>query len=262
MKKGLLISRLEKRLRRLGIDSLYKYYQKVKTDTEELVYMLNCISTNTTNFFRENHHFEYLENKVIPELLKTKKAEKVIRIWSAGCSTGEEPYSIAITMHEAFRKDLQKDSTFQQDCFKGWDIRILATDISTKVLETAEIGIYDHEELPGDMPIDKIKRYFLKGMGKNEGKIKVKDFLKDTIRFRRLNLKDETYPFKRVFDVIFCRNVMIYFDKDMRQHVLSKFHYYLSDTGYLFLGHSESMFSKEQFVPVYITVYRKAESSR
>lgn len=244
-KKSLLSSRLIRRLKKLGIDSLYEYYRKVKDDNDELVEMLNCISTNTTKFFREKHHFEYLKNKVIPELLKSKVDERIIRIWSAGCSTGEEPYSIAITLREALGD------------MHGWDIKILATDISTKVLDAAQSGIYEYEAV-SDMPEDIVYRYFLKGTGENIGKIKVKDFLRDMIRFRRLNLKDRAYPFKRNFDVIFCRNVMIYFDEGMKQHVISIFHRHLSDSGYLFLGHSETMLGSDGlFKPVFITVYRK-----
>ncbi len=247
-KKGLLVSRLSKRLTLLGIKDFYEYFQKVQSDNEELIQMLNCISTNTTKFFREKYHFEYLKNTVIPELIQSRP-ERTLRIWSAGCSTGEEPYSIAITVYEALRNNGIPHGS--------WDIKILATDISTKVLKTAENGIYEVEQLPDFMPLDMTSRYFLKGVGENKGRIKVKDSLKDIIRFRRLNLKDRTYPFKRKFDVIFCRNVMIYFDEDMKRHVISNFHYYLSSTGYLFLGHSETMLGRDQFIPVYITVYRK-----
>ncbi len=252
-KKSLLISRLMKRLKKHNMDSFTEYYKKVKADEEELVEMLNCISTNTTKFFREKHHFEYLKNKVMPELLKNKADERIIRIWSAGCSTGEEPYSITIAVCEALKEFGVKSSEL-------WDIKILATDISTKVLRTADAGIYEYEQLPEEMPKEIISRYFLKGNKENEGLIKVKDFIRDKIRFRRLNLKDGEYPLKRSFDVIFCRNVMIYFDDGMKRHVISKFHQHLSDRGHLFLGHSETVFDREQLVPTYITVYKKPMS--
>ncbi len=250
-KKSLLISRLMKRLKKHNMDSFTEYYKKVKADEEELVEMLNCISTNTTKFFREKHHFEYLKNKVMPELLKNKADERIIRIWSAGCSTGEEPYSITIAVCEALKEFGVKSSEL-------WDIKILATDISTKVLRTADAGIYEYEQLPEEIPKEIISRYFLKGNKENEGLIKVKDFIRDKIRFRRLNLKDGEYPLKRSFDVIFCRNVMIYFDDGMKRHVVSKFHQHLSDRGHLFLGHSETVFDREQLVPTYITVYKKS----
>ncbi|MFZ5995982.1 MAG: CheR family methyltransferase [Nitrospirota bacterium] len=248
-KKGLLISRLSKRLKYSGCTSFYDYYQKVKHNNQELIEMLNCISTNTTKFFRENYHFEYLKKTVIPGIISSKGPERSVRIWSAGCSTGEEPYSIAISVLEAFRASGADPGT--------WDIKILATDISTKVLETAQAGVYEFEQLPEDVPSDVAGRYFLKGTGEHTGKIKAKECIRELIRFRRLNLKDDRYPFQKPFDVIFCRNVMIYFDEGMRKHVLSKFHAHLIEDGHLFLGHSEAMFDKEQFTPVHITVYRK-----
>ncbi len=248
-KKGLLTSRLIKRLKKQDAGSFYAYYNIVKRDEGELVEMLNCISTNTTNFFREHHHFEYLSDIIIPDILKSKSHEKVIRIWSAGCSTGEEPYSIAITVNEVLRiMDMEPGS---------WDIKILATDISTKVLETARAGIYEYGQLPGNMPEDMVGRYFLKGINENEGKIKAKDFLKGMVRLGRLNFTAKSYPFKKKFDLIFFRNVMIYFDEGMKRHVLSMFHRHLCGKGHLFLGHSETMLWNEEFVPVHITVYRK-----
>jgi chemotaxis protein methyltransferase CheR len=259
-KKGFLSSRLLRRLKKLGIDSLYEYYRRVKDDSSELVEMLNCISTNTTHFFRESHHFEFLKNKIMPELLRIKSSEKTIRIWSAGCSTGEEPYSIAITLCEALKQIPPHPPLLKggRGDLGGWDSKILATDISTKVLDTAQNGIYEYEAV-SDMPENIVCRYFLRGTDENAGRIKVKDFLKDMIRFKRLNLKDGAYPFKRKFDVIFCRNVMIYFDEDMKQHLLLMFHRHLSDSGYLFLGHSETMLGSNGFKPVFITVYRKQQ---
>ncbi|MBI5213605.1 MAG: protein-glutamate O-methyltransferase CheR [Nitrospirae bacterium] len=271
-KKGLLTSRLLRRLKKTGLDSFRGYYRKVKEDSDELVEMLNCISTNTTHFFRENHHFEYFKNKIIPELLRIKSSEKTIRIWSAGCSTGEEPYSIAITVCEALRQAGHRhgetgtrrhgevtDSPihrFTDSAANGWDIKVLATDISTKVLDTAKNGIYEYEAV-SDTSDSIVRRYFLRGTEENVGKIKVRDFLKNIIKFRRLNLKDGAYPFKKEFDVIFCRNVMIYFDEDMKQHVITMFHKHLPENGHLFLGHSETMFGGNGFKPVFITVYKK-----
>lgn len=252
------MSRLVKRLKFLGISSFYGYYHRVKSDNDEMVEMLNCIATNTTKFFRENHHFEYFKNNIMPDLLRNK-SDKVIRIWSAGCSSGEEPYSIAMAVHEVLRQlsggraHWPSASGYCSD----WDIRILATDISTKVLATAQAGVYEEEQLPDDMDEDVVRRYFLRGVNESTGKIKVKDFIKGMIRFRRLNLKDDKYSIKKLLDAIFCRNVMIYFDEHMKRHVLSKFHSHLHDNGHLFLGHSETMHGMEHFTPVHITVYRK-----
>ncbi|MBI5893041.1 MAG: protein-glutamate O-methyltransferase CheR [Deltaproteobacteria bacterium] len=252
-KKILLTSRLARRIAMLGIKGFYDYYQVVKTNEDELVEMLNCISTNTTKFFREAHHFEYLKNKVMPELLKTNASDKSIRIWSAGCSTGEEPYSIAITVHEAMKTILPSHIAGEGK----WNIKILATDISTKAMDGAKTGIYEYQQLPDNMQTYIMSRYFMKGAKANDGKIMIKGFIKDMIRFRRLNFKESAYPFSKKFDVIFCRNVMIYFDENMRTHVINKFYEHLSDNGHLFLGHSETILNKERFIPVHITVHRK-----
>ncbi|HAM53279.1 MAG TPA: hypothetical protein DCP92_22230 [Nitrospiraceae bacterium] len=249
VKKGLLIARLFKRLKVLGVKGFSEYYQRVKNDAEELVEMLNCISTNTTLFFRETYHFEYLKEIVIPDFLKKKK-EKCIRIWSAGCSTGEEPYSIAVAANEVLKRSIPAPCAH-------WELKILATDISTTALKTAHTGIYERNQLPDDLPADLAGRYFLRGIKENVGKIKLKDFVKESVSFRKMNLKDPTYPFQRTFDAIFCRNVMIYFDEDMKNHVLAMFYRHLRDDGFLFLGHSETMIGKEMFKPVYITVYKK-----
>ncbi len=248
LKKGLLIARLSKRIKLVSARGFYDYYSRVKNDSEELVEMLNCISTNTTEFFRERHHFEYFKDHVAVELLLNNR-DRVIRIWSAGCSTGEEPYSIALALQEALRARAIHPGTY--------DIKILATDISTKALDTARAGIYALDQFPAKMPLDILKRYFLIGEKGNGGKIKVKDCLRNIIWFRRLNLKDASYPFQRAFDIIFCRNVMIYFDEHMKHHVFSAFHRHLSDGGFLFLGHAETMTGRSHFRPVYTTVYRK-----
>lgn len=247
-KKILVTSRLMRRVKALELEGLTEYFHRVKNDEQELVEMLNCISTNTTNFFRENHHFEFLKGRIIPELLQSRKDERAIRIWSAGCSTGEEPYSIALTLCEAMQS--LRPNEF-------WDIKILATDISTKVLDTASAGIYLFEQFPETVSASLLKKYFMRGNNGNCDSIKVKDSVKNIIRFRKLNLKEKIYPFTKPFDVIFCRNVMIYFDDDMKRHVLSMYHKHLADDGYLCLGHSESMVGQEKFRPVHITTYKK-----
>lgn len=251
-KKVLLLSRLQKRINQLCLKDLEEYYALVKEDEEERVLMLNCISTNTTKFFRENHHFEYLKRTVVPELAVKKAQDRALRIWSAGCSTGEEPYSISVSVSAAL-------SAFAGTVcpYGGWDVKILATDISTRVLDKAQAGIYDLEQIPEELHEGGLAAYFFKGSGENAGKVKVKDYVKEVIRFRRFNLKEEAYPFKGLFDVIFCRNVMIYFDDGMREHVLSRFHRHLAPGGYLFLGHSETMHGQGRFKPVHITTYRK-----
>jgi chemotaxis protein methyltransferase CheR len=254
-KKTLMVSRFQKRLRALGLTSYHEYYKKVRADEDESIIMLNCISTNTTKFFRENHHFEYLKDQLIPRLIKSRCQEREICIWSAGCSTGEEPYSIAISVIEALRECLPNADP--ADPFCGWDIKILATDISTNVLASAQRGLYSTEQLPEGLEPEFLRQYFLKGNSIFAGMVTVKDFLKRAVRFRRLNLKDATYPFTRRFDLIFCRNVMIYFDDTMKNHVLNRFHQHLADDGHIFLGHSETMFNNSLFTPVGITVYSR-----
>ncbi|BCS52679.1 protein-glutamate O-methyltransferase CheR [Geobacter sp. SVR] len=254
-KKTLMVSRFQKRLRALGLSSYQEYYKRVKADEDETIIMLNCISTNTTKFFRENHHFEYLRDTLIPRLVESRCQQREIRIWSAGCSTGEEPYSIAVSVSEALRERFPNADP--DDPFCGWDVKILASDISTNVLASAQRGIYSMEQLPDRLAPDFLRRHFLKGTEALTGAFAVKDFLKQVVRFRRLNLKDATYPFTKKFDLIFCRNVMIYFDDPMKNHVLNMFHRNLSDDGHLFLGHSETMFNNALFKPVGITVYRR-----
>lgn len=249
-KKELLKSRLMKRLRERSLDSFKEYYEYVtKKDTtgEELVSMLDCISTNLTEFFRESAHFDFLSEKVLPDLFANKRKirEKKIRIWCAGCSTGEEPYSISIMLSECIEQ------------FSGWDTKILATDLSTRVLKKATHGIYEKERLRG-VPLQMLNTYFKNGEHTLKNCYQIKDSLRDMIVFRRLNLTDEIFPFKGHFDFIFCRNVMIYFDKQTQSKLVSKFYKHLAPDGYLFLGHSESLAGTEtRFRYVRPTIYQK-----
>lgn len=251
-KKTLAMTRFQRRMRELGISEYEQYFQRIKEDDNEFVLMLNSITTNTTKFFRENHHFEFLKNTLLPQLMQHKRANREIRIWSAGCSTGEEPYTIAISLLEKL-KTVSGGYDLNDPC-RGWDIKILATDISTKVLNMAQTGRYSAESVQEDLPETLRKLYFDPD---GSGGYQVKDTVKKLIRFRRLNFKEHSYPFKQSFDLIFCRNVMIYFDEVMKQHVLTRFHHHLAPHGHLFLGHSETMFGNKLFAPVHITVYRK-----
>jgi len=228
LKKALVRARLTKRIRKLGLDSFkdYNEYLKNNYDAEKFDF-INSITTNKTDFFREPRHFDYIKNVVLPELdnMKLKK----IRIWSSACSSGEEPYTIGISLLEYYENKRNKP-----------EIKILATDIDTNVLEKAKIGIYTFEQVKGiDSPL--LKKYFQKGKGENEGLFRIKDSLKNIIYFRRLNLQDETYPMKGHFDIIFCRNVIIYFDKETQSRMFKRFSKYIADNGYLFIGHSENI---------------------
>ena len=244
-KKALVQSRLLKRLRKSEFNTYEEYFVYLKRNyNKEITNLINCITTNKTDFFREEHHFDFLIDSILPELLEENPEE--IRIWSAGCSTGEEPYTIAITLLEYFKNKTKKIN-----------LKILATDIDTNVLKTAQKGIYKHDVVQ-DINIEILKKYFLRGKDKNEGYLMVKKKVKDLITFRKLNLLDDIFPMKKKFDIIFCRNVIIYFDKETQISLLHKFHSHLTFDGYLFLGHSESIFgSKDLFTLIGKTIFKR-----
>ncbi|MEW6542931.1 MAG: protein-glutamate O-methyltransferase CheR [Nitrospirota bacterium] len=241
-KRSLLVSRLSKRLRALGIETFQAYYEHVLEDRGgEFTQMLDCVATNKTDFFREPVHLEFLRDRILPALETAKR----VRIWSSACSSGEEPYSIAITLCDGIAAPLR------------WDCKILASDLSTRVLAQAASGIYEAERVR-ELPPGTIRRHFLKGRGAHAGTVKVKPHLSDLVRFRRINLMDDHYPIKSQLDVIFCRNVMIYFDRATQQRLAAKFHRYLRPGGYLFIGHSESLqWVEHPFRPVAPTIYQK-----
>jgi chemotaxis protein methyltransferase CheR len=203
--------------------------------------MLDLISTNKTDFFREPKHFEFLRERILPEMVSTKR----IRIWSSACSTGEEPYTIAMTLYEGVQSPAQ------------WDFKILASDLSTRVLAKAAAGTYDEERMR-DVPPDIVKRHFLRGRGESAGLLKVKPHLADMIRFQHLNLMDDKFPIRNPLDLIFCRNVMIYFDRPTQETLVNKFYRYLKPGGHLFIGHSESLqWVTHPFKAIAPTIYRK-----
>lgn len=242
-KKALVNSRLLKRLRELHIQTFDEYYRYLTENyNAEVVNLINCITTNKTDFFREAHHFEFMINQALPQFIK--EGRKEVKIWSAGCSTGEEPYSIAITMSEFFSN-------------KSLPWKILATDIDTRVLDTAMDGKYKYETVE-DIKVELLKKYFLRGKGANNGYFKVKDLLKPNITFRRLNLQDDVFPMKGKFDIIFCRNVIIYFNNEFQIKLFDQFSKMLNPNSYLFLGHSETMkvFS-DRFVFLGNSIYKR-----
>ncbi|NLN40017.1 MAG: protein-glutamate O-methyltransferase CheR [Smithella sp.] len=244
-KKELVKARLSKRLRAGGYKSFTEYYNHVTTQegTDELISMIDSISTNLTFFFREEAHFARLTHIIHTVLEKLGRGGGSFRIWSAGCSTGEEPYSLAMTFLEAVRNHPLR-------------VEILATDISTKVLNTAQAGIYPDEKTKG-VPPPVLRKYFQKGTGKSAGLVRVKNELKQTVTFRRFNLMDQ-FRFHNEFDIIFCRNVMIYFDKKTQGALVNKFYDSLKSGGYFFVGHSESLTGlKHQFGYVEPSVYVK-----
>jgi len=244
MKKALVQARLMKRLRELKLSDFGEYCSFLQENYGvEVTNLINCITTNKTDFFREANHFVFLREEAFPRLVAAEK--KNIRIWSAGCSTGAEPYSIAMTALEYFGDRASK-------------VKILATDIDTQVLRKGEEGVYHISEVE-QIDIAVLKKYFKRGTGENLGYFKVKDAVRNMVTFRRLNLLDEVYPMRGPFDVIFCRNVIIYFDAEGRNKLFEKFYRYLDDDGYLIMGHSETLAGMtNRFRFLGHTIYRKA----
>ncbi len=244
-KRDLVYNRLIHRLRNHGLANFRDYRSLLEADQgEELVEFTNALTTNVTAFFREPHHFEYLRSHVFPELKKRHKDDRRVRIWSSGCSSGEEPYTVAMTVAENFA-----DSD-------GFDVKILATDLDTNVLEHASAGVYAEQRLSG-IDQKKLVRWFQRGRGEHEGQFRVRDQLRDMITFRQLNLMDE-WPMKGPFDIVFCRNVIIYFDKPMQKKIIDRYGDLLAPGGYLMLGHSESLASdRHEFQSLGKTMHRR-----
>ena len=246
-KRALVCSRLAKRLRHHNLQHYSDYYRLLTEndpDGLELVAMINSITTNKTEFFREPHHFRFLAEEVFPAYRNNPNRQRPIRLWSAAASTGEEAYSLAMTALEVMPS------------FNERDIRILATDIDTDVLSRAENGVYTHEQAK-QIPEALLHRYFLKGQVTHEGKILAKPVLKSLIRFRRLNLQDDPWPMQAPFDVILCRNVLIYFDKPTQLRLFRRMAGMLKKDGYLMLGHSEAIYGLvDYFKPVGHSIYQ------
>ena len=230
-KRELLRARLSKVLRKYQFKSVREYYKHLMNDQsgKELIPLLDSISTNLTFFFREPKHFDFLSQTAIPKLVHggLNGAKKRVNIWCAGCSSGEEAYSIAITLLERLPEP------------KLREISILATDISTRMLSAAVQGVYGEEKVE-KIPLEWKRRYFQKGVKNWEGYYRVKNAVKEVIEFRRMNLI-EPFRFESTFEIIFCRNVMIYFDKPTQEKLVNRFYEVLSKEGYLLIGHSESL---------------------
>ena len=232
-KRPLVESRLARRLDALGVEHFAEYRRRLVTedaDGVELSHLINAATTNSTHFFREQHHLEYLAATWLPARMARARRDvpSTLRIWSAGCSTGEEPYSIATTLLDAL------------PATPAVDVKILASDIDTDVLATAKAAIYPSEDLAGRSPAF-LARHFLRGTGRYDGFVRVRPEVAALVSFRRINLLDTTWPVYTRFDVIFCRNVLIYFDVAMRTAVLRRFRGLLKDDGVLILGYSESV---------------------
>jgi chemotaxis protein methyltransferase CheR len=232
-KQALLTGRLARRLRLLGLSSMQEYFHLLMQPDQlhERAVMIDCITTNETHFFREPRHFEFLENQVFPRWQEEAAASgrpKHLRVWSAGCSSGEEPYSLAMLLLKSFPQE------------KGWEIEVLATDISTRVLEKARAATYPIEKAK-DIPRQYLHTYMLKGRGEQKDVMKVGPELHRVVRFARVNLHADSYPIAGFFDLIFCRNVLIYFDQTSKEKVIRGILQHLSPSGLLFVGHSEHL---------------------
>lgn len=229
--RAMLISRLWRRLRALELNSFAAYYRRAKANPDEIVRMLDCVCTNETHFFREPAAFECLRQCVFPEwraAANERGRGRTIRVWSAACSTGEEPYSLAMTLLSEFPPE------------SGWNLEILGTDLSTKVLAKASKGIWAAEKLSG-VPPHFQKQFFLRGFGPDKDKAQAREELRRLVRFQRVNLTQDTYCVGGPYDLIFCRNVLIYFQWDTKVQVVNRLGEFLAPGGYMFLGQAESL---------------------
>ena len=252
IKKTMLEGRLYKRMRKLGMKSISEYCEYLFSPQgveHELVHMIDVITTNKTDFFREPKHFDYLVQEALPELISGKRAgiRKQIKIWSAGCSTGEEPYSIAMLLSEYAEKNPEIKLNYS----------ILATDISTSVLQKGKLAIYDEEKIE-DIPDDLKKKYLLQSRKREKCLIRIAPELRESVRFQKLNIIDNDFRMNEQMDIIFCRNVVIYFDKTTQDIVLNRFYQQLNPGGYIFMGHSETLHGFNiNFIQIEPTIYRK-----
>ncbi len=229
-KRSLVVGRLHQLLRSHGFGTFKEYYDFLIRDKSHanLTELINRISTNYSFFYREKAHFDFFTKTALPEVTNRLQRQNSndIRIWTAGCSTGEEPYMLAMLMLNHFGFD-----------YSRWNAGILATDISDRALTAAKQAVYPADRVKGVPPM-LLNKYFEK---RPAGEVAVKEQIKNEVTFRRLNLMNPQFPFKKPFHMIFCRNVMIYFDKETRDNLVSKFHAMTEPGGYLFIGHSETL---------------------
>jgi chemotaxis protein methyltransferase CheR len=247
-KRALLVGRLSPRIRALALPSFGAYYDLVSADRDALRQMIDAICTNETSFFREPKQFAFLETEVLPAWRAAAdrgERRSAIRVWSAGCSTGEEPYSIAMSLAAGL---------------PGWSIEVLASDLSMKALGMASSGIWPIERA-AQIPPRYRKTFMLRGAGAQEGKMAARPELSSLIRFAQINLNHDSYPVAGRFDLIFCRNVLIYFDAPSKRRIINHLLDRLEPAGYFFLGHSESLNNFERVRAAGPTVYALADRS-
>ena len=246
-KKTMLEARLQKRLRALSLPSFSDYCEYLFSQEglkNELIMMVDLVTTNKTDFFREPDHFSYLVHTVIPEWRNKTGGRRPLNVWSAGCSTGEEPYTLAMVLNEV---------AASQD---GFSYQIMATDISTRVLEKARKAVYDEDRID-PVPMQLRRKYLLRSKDRTSPQVRIVPELRSRVRFGRLNFMDSDFGFRDKLDIIFCRNVIIYFDRKTQERLLNKFHGHLSAGGWIFMGHSETLNGLDvPLVQVHPTVYR------
>jgi chemotaxis protein methyltransferase CheR len=245
-KRELVYGRLSRRLRALGLHTFREYRELLERSPDsELVHFRNAVTTNLTFFFREGHHFQYLRDAAIELVTSRPPSRRRLRIWSAACSSGEEPYSIAMTLGEAFGEQL-----------KEWDVRILATDIDTEMLDRAQAGVYGAKRVP-ELSAARLERFFTRTANSSGAAYAIKEDLRRLILFKQLNLM-EAFPMKGPLDVIFCRNVIIYFDKATQRELFKRIARLQPAGALLFLGHSETLFKvSDDYALIGKTIYRR-----
>jgi chemotaxis protein methyltransferase CheR len=250
-KKIMLESRIRRRLNTLQLNSYDEYCKYLFGDRgqrEELIHLLDVVTTNKTDFFREPDHFEYLSQKALPDLVARNGTARPFLVWSAGCSTGEEPYTLAIVMTEFALTHA------------GFRFQVLATDLSTTVLSKANLGIFT-SEVVRPVPAALRRKYFMHSRDPESDQQRVVPELRKLIEFRRLNFMDDDFGVTQKVDAIFCRNVIIYFDRPTQERILQKLASHLSPGGYVFVGHSESLHDMDlPLVPVAPALYRKEDA--
>jgi chemotaxis protein methyltransferase CheR len=247
-KKDLIVGRLQNYLRQSNFNNFTEYYEHIVNDRtgDAITLLVNKLTTNYTYFMREIEHFDFFRSAVLPHIVQTSKT-KDMRIWSAGCSSGEEPYSIAMCISEFFSNGVER---------QGWDSKVLATDISERVLTIASEGIYLTESLD-PLPPSWRRAFFQAIDGASE---QIVDWLRKEVIFRKFNLMETRFPFRKKFHIIWCRNVMIYFDHETRKRLIDKFYDVTEPGGYLFIGHSESIARNEtRYTYVMPAIYRREQ---
>jgi chemotaxis protein methyltransferase CheR len=250
-KRNLVEGRIRKRIRLLELDSFSEYVDYLFSDEglmNEFTPLIDVVTTNKTDFFRENAHFNFMTDVALPELERMNKEYcriNDIKIWSAGCSTGEEPYTMVIVLNEYSAKS------------RNFGFSVFASDISTEVLKTAAAGIYEYEKIEF-IPDEMKRKYFLKSKNPEKNLIRVMPEFRAMVKFERINLIEESFPFSDIMDIVFCRNVLIYFDKPTQEKVIRFLLSRIRQGGFLFLGHSETtMGMKLPIERVASTIYRK-----